>query len=80
MKKNTFYLTSDEEKKSRAGFINIFKSSPIPEEELLSNLGLYINRQKLSRILFMHEMYKKIIDVNGVIMEFGVLSWVYMVP
>ena len=72
MKKNTFYLTSDEKQKSRNDFIKIFKSSPIPEQELLSNLGLYINRQKLSRILFMHEMYKKIIDVNGVIMEFGV--------
>ena len=72
MKKNTFYLTSDEKQKSRNDFIKTFKSSPIPENELLSNLGLYINRQKLSRILFMHEMYKKIIDVNGVIMEFGV--------
>ena len=72
MKKNTFYLTSESKQENRKDFLKTFKSSPIPDDELLSNLGLYINRQKLSRILFMHEMYKKIIDVNGVIMEFGV--------
>lgn len=72
MLKNSFSLISESKQKQRNEFLNVFKSSPIPDDELLSNLGLYINRQKLSRILFMHEMYKKIIDVNGVIMEFGV--------
>ena len=72
MKKNTFSSTSNEILKNRKSFFKLFKKCPIPDDELLSNLGLFINRQKLSRILFMHEMYKKIIDVNGVIMEFGV--------
>lgn len=57
---------------NRANFVTLFKDSPIPENELLSNLGLYLNRQTLSRILFMHELYKKIINVHGVIIEFGV--------
>lgn len=57
---------------SRAEFFQMFKQSPLPEGELLSNLGLYMNRQTLSRILFMHELYQKIINVHGVIMEFGV--------
>lgn len=57
---------------SRSEFFQMFKQSPLPEGELLSNLGLYVNRQTLSRILFMHELYQKIINVHGVIMEFGV--------
>jgi hypothetical protein len=56
----------------RSNFFNQFKKCPIPDNEILQNLGLFINRQSLSRILFLHELYKKIIDVNGVIMEFGV--------
>ena len=34
--------------------------------------GGYVTRQNLSRILFIHELYKKIINVHGVIIEFGV--------
>ncbi len=64
--------SSDKEKCIRSEFYNLFKNSPIPENELLSNLGLYTNRQTLSRILFMNEIYKKIINVHGVVMEFGV--------
>lgn len=56
----------------RSKFLNQFKECPIPDNEILQNLGLFMNRQALSRILFMHELYKKIINVNGVIMEFGV--------
>ncbi len=42
------------------------------KKEILNNLGLYLNRQSLTRILFMNDLYKKIIDVNGIIIEFGV--------
>jgi hypothetical protein len=56
----------------RATFMQQFTESPIPDSELLQNLGLYINRPALSRVLFMHELYQKIVDVHGVIMEFGV--------
>jgi len=45
---------------------------PIPKEELLTNLGLFINRQSLSRIIFMHELYLKILEVHDIVMEFGV--------
>jgi hypothetical protein len=56
----------------RKSFLEQFKNSPIPDNEILPNLGLFTNRQTLSRILFMNELYKNIINVNGVIMEFGV--------
>lgn len=56
----------------RKHFLELLKSSPIPDNELLSNLGLYLNRQTLSRILFIHELYLKIINIHGIVIEFGV--------
>jgi len=48
------------------------RSSSIPDSELLDNLGLFLTRQTLSRINFMQELFKRIVPVHGVIMEFGV--------
>lgn len=48
------------------------RTSRIPNNELLNNIGLYITRQTLSRINFIQDLYKKIVPVHGVIMEFGV--------
>ena len=36
------------------------------------NLGLFLDSKSLSRILFMDYLYKKNIDLQGVVMEFGV--------
>ena len=43
-----------------------------PQSEYLANLGLFLSRPALSRILFMHELYQKVLDVHGIIVEFGV--------
>lgn len=48
------------------------RNSPIPDVELVSNLGIYLERMHLSRILLMNDLYKRIIKVPGVIVEFGV--------
>ncbi len=64
--------SSKEEISLRDKFLRFFKECPIPDAEILSNLGLFIKRHDFSRILFMYELYKKIIDVNGIIIEFGV--------
>lgn len=61
-----------EEIKKREIFLENFKNTPISDSELLQNLGLFMNRQSLSRVLFMNELYQKIINVNGIIMEFEV--------
>ena len=54
-------------------FLTLFLSGGgIPDRERLDNLGLYIRRRNLSRIIYMHELYSKIINVHGVVMEFGV--------
>lgn len=63
---------SDEEKQNRLKMIELFQRNPIPDYELLSNLPLFIRRQDLCQIFFLNELYRQIIDIHGVIMEFGV--------
>ncbi len=68
----TITAASSQEVQTRERFYETFVRCPIPPNELLTNLGLFMNRQSLSRILFMHELYQRIIPVNGIIIEFGV--------
>jgi len=64
-------LASDQERDLRSEFHELYRNSPIPPAEELATIGLFINRQTLSRILIMHEMYQQVLDVPGVILEFG---------
>ncbi|NFH68705.1 crotonobetainyl-CoA--carnitine CoA-transferase [Clostridium botulinum] len=64
--------STESEYKKRDEFYDLFENTPIPKNEVLQNLGLYMNRQALSRILFMNDLYKKIVDVHGIAVEFGV--------
>jgi hypothetical protein len=64
--------SSQQESETRRAFLDLFLKCPIPQQELLANLGLFLNRQTLARILFMHELYQKIISVHGIVIEFGV--------
>jgi len=63
---------SQDERESRKRFVELFRKCPIPEDELLMNLSLFFKRQDLSMLLFMNELYQKILGVHGVVMEFGV--------
>jgi hypothetical protein len=62
---------SEEEDKIRHDFIKLFQECPIPSNEILQNLSLFLSSKNLSRILFMDHLYKQIVDVQGVVMEFG---------
>jgi hypothetical protein len=68
----TARATSERERELRREFVELFKRTPIPDDELLAQLGLYLNRQTLSRILFMHELYVQIVRVPGIVVELGV--------
>ncbi len=63
---------TDGEIKNRKDMEHLFRESPIPENEMLENLALYIKRQDLSRILFMHHLYSQILNIHGVVVELGV--------
>lgn len=67
---------TSKEVSNRGKLFELFKNCPIPEKELLMNLPLFLSRQNLSHIMFMNELYKKIIGVHGIIIEFGV-RWGY---
>ena len=71
-KHHAVILSNGDEKETLKAFINHVKSSPLPDDEILPNLGLFLTSKSLSRILFFYELYKKIIHNHGVIMEFGV--------
>ncbi len=74
MKQNgirTLSPSSAKEIQIRKDFYDLFSNCPIPENEVLKNLGLFLNRQTLTSILHLHELYKKIINVHGSVIEFG---------
>lgn len=64
--------STPEERLLEDQFFRVFKNNPIPDNHLLAQLSLFMNRQSLTRVLYFYELYKKIINVPGVIMEFGV--------
>lgn len=63
--------STEHEKLIRKEMVQLLKNTPIPDDELLANLGLFLNSKYLSRIFFINHLYSKIIDVPGVVMEFG---------
>jgi len=56
----------------KQAMVERLRASRLPDRELLDNIGLYLTRQTLSRINFMQQLYRMIVPVHGVIMEFGV--------
>ena len=62
---------SKTERENRNAFAQHFLRSPIPDDQILSNMGLFLNSKALSRLLFMNHLYEQIVDVMGVVMEFG---------
>jgi hypothetical protein len=56
---------------SRKCMLDLMHTCPIPEDQKLENLGLFLNSKNLSRILFINHIYQKIVDVQGQVFEFG---------
>ncbi|HDP98531.1 MAG TPA: crotonobetainyl-CoA--carnitine CoA-transferase [bacterium] len=63
---------STEEVQAYNQLLKLMKESPIPDEQILGNLGLFLVRATLGRMLFMQKLYTKTLNTHGVIMEFGV--------
>lgn len=64
-------FSSAEEADIRGRRYELFKSCPIPSVDILNNLGLFLNSKNLSRLLFFDHIYRQIVDVQGVAIEFG---------
>src|SRR5262245_11055347 len=71
-KHDAIVLSSQSEKELQRKFVELFKGASLPDDEILPNLGLFLSSKSLSRVLFFYEIYKKILNTHGIIVEFGV--------
>lgn len=62
---------SEDETRNRGRLAELLKDCPIPNDQVLSNLGLFLESKNLSRVLFMDFLFRKITGVQGIVMEFG---------
>jgi hypothetical protein len=60
------------QQEARRALADLFGRCPIPRDQLLVNLALYTRSSVLAKMLYVNELYEKIVDVPGVVMEFGV--------
>jgi hypothetical protein len=56
----------------RERLAQMFAQSPLSPEDLMFNLGLYTRSSLLVKFLVLHEIYKRVKDIPGAILEFGV--------
>ncbi len=63
--------SSPRELSVRHDLLDALQNSPIPPDQLLSNLGLFLESKNLARVLFMDFLFRQIREVPGVVMEFG---------
>lgn len=62
---------SSEQLKFRQRLHEMYRESPLSEEHLVCNFGLYTRSSVLVKTLVLNELYEMILPVPGVIMEFG---------
>src|SRR5258708_30124685 len=62
---------SEEQIESRKKLLELFKNTPIPDDELLVNLSLYWRSILLAKTLYLNEIYQRILHIPGIIVEFG---------
>jgi hypothetical protein len=50
---------------------SLFQASPLPVDDLLVNLPLYMRSSTVAKLLWIDEVYRLIIDTPGIVVEFG---------
>jgi hypothetical protein len=63
---------SAEQRANREELRRLFKDTPLPVDELLVNLPLYMRSSTVAKLLWINELYQLVEPVPGVIIEFGV--------
>jgi len=63
---------TEKQKTARETLLELFQTTPLPPEHLLVNLGLYMRSSVVAKFLYVNELYEKIVNIPGVVMEFGV--------
>jgi hypothetical protein len=60
------------QREARKALTDLFARTPLPQEQLLVNLGMYMRSSVLAKVLYVNELYEKIVPIPGIILEFGV--------
>lgn len=63
---------SEEQLSARETLVRLYRETPLPVEQLLTNPGLYMRSTILAKILYLNELYTRIVSRPGIVMEFGV--------
>lgn len=64
-------LGNKDQVENRKNLIRLFHGTPLPDEHLMVNLGLYARSSVVAKYFYLYELYQKILTIPGVIMEFG---------
>jgi len=56
---------------ARQQLIELFQDTPLPPDQLVINLGLYIRSGAFAKFLFLDELYRQILHIPGDVVEFG---------
>jgi len=62
---------TDEELDLRIKKVEMFRERPITDGHFLYNLGLFSSSSWVAKMLFLNELYQLVLDIPGVIVEFG---------
>jgi len=60
------------ELEARQALLQLYKNTPVSDDDMLINLGLFTRSVMLAKYLYLNELYQQILEIPGVIMEFGV--------
>lgn len=63
---------SERQLEGRERLLELFKNCPIPPDQLVTNLPLFMRSSVVAKFLYINEIYQKIVETPGVVMEFGV--------
>jgi hypothetical protein len=63
--------SSKRQAKAREALGRLFDTSPLPTEQMLQNLGLFIRSGAFAKFLFLDDIYRQIVSVPGDVVEFG---------
>lgn len=63
---------SEQQLENRETLKRLYQETPLPLDDLLVNLPLYMRSSALAKLLWINELYELIKPTPGVIMEFGV--------
>ena len=75
---------TEAEKEAGQNLAKVFSRCPDSTETKLDNFSKYIRRQRLTRLLALYEIFKKILPIKGSIIEcgvyrgFGLMTWAHL--